>query len=232
MHESLLENLAAEYVAATPEIAHDAAGSVHRLRWEMERLGRRWLDRFAAAGPELAAYFATAVKDRVDSALAASLRKAGISVRFQTTAAIREALDVSIAESVSLIKSIAQHHLTQVEQLVMRSVSAGRDVGGLRRDLQQQLGVTRRRAALIARNQNNMATATVHKTRQTELGITRAVWLHSSAGRHPRKEHMDFSGKEYDVAKGAWLEHKWTWPGVEINCRCVSKSVIPGLQIK
>jgi uncharacterized protein with gpF-like domain len=229
MHESLLVALTAEYRAANPQLAQDAPDSVHRLRWEMDRLGRRWLDRFDAAAPELAAYFATAARDRVDGALAASLRKAGISVRFQITPAIQEALDASVAENVSLIKSIAQQHLGQVEQLVMRSVTAGRDVGGLRRDLQSQLGVTRRRAAFIATQQNNMATATVCKTRQQELGITKAIWVHSSAGRKPRPEHVAFNNQEYDVAKGAFLEGKWTWPGREPRCRCVSRSIIPGL---
>jgi len=37
------------------------------------------------------------------------------------------------------------------------------------------------------------------------------------------------NGKEYDVDKGMWLEQRWTWPGREINCRCVSRSIIPGL---
>ena len=90
--------------------------------------------------------------------------------------------------------------------------------------------MTRRRAILIARNQNNMATATVCKTRQMELGIKKAIWVHSSAGRNPRPEHVAFNGKEYDVAKGAYLEGVWTWPGREINFRCVSRSIIPGLQ--
>jgi SPP1 gp7 family putative phage head morphogenesis protein len=229
MQASVVAAVTAQYPGGNG-LAQDAPNDVHRLRWEMDRLGRRWLDRFAAAAPELATYFATAAKDRVDGALAASLRKAGISVRFQLTPAIQEALDASVAENVSLIKSIAQQHLGQVEQLVMRSVTAGRDVGGLRRDLQNQLGVTRRRATLIARNQNNMATATVHKTRQQELGITKAIWVHSSAGRHPRPEHVAANGQVYEVAKGMWLEKRWTWPGREINCRCISRSIIPGLQ--
>jgi uncharacterized protein with gpF-like domain len=64
--------------------------------------------------------------------------------------------------------------------------------------------------------------------RQKELGITKAIWVHSGGGKHPRPEHVAFSGKEYDVEKGAYLEGKWTWPGFEINCRCTSRSVIPG----
>ena len=230
MQRSIVTHIVAQYPGGNPLLAQDAPDDVHRLRWEMDRLGRRWLDRFDVAAKDMAAYFATAAKDRVDGALAASLRKAGLSVRFQITPAIAEALDATITENVSLIKSIAQQHLGHVEQIVMRSVTAGRDVGGLKKALQQQLGVTQRRAALIARNQNNSATATVCRARQQELGIKRAIWVHSSAGRHPRPEHVAANGKEYDVDKGMWLEQRWTWPGREINCRCVSRSIIPGLQ--
>ena len=230
MQKSVVADITALYPGGNPQLAQDAAQDVHRLRWEMDRLGRRWLDRFDVAAKEMAAYFALAAKDRVDSAMAASLRKAGISVRFQVTPAIQEALDATITENVSLIRSIAQQHLGHVEQLVMRSVTAGRDVGGLKKALHEQLGVTQRRAATIARNQNNMATATVCRARQQELGIKRAIWVHSSAGRHPRPEHVAANGKEYDVDKGMWLERRWTWPGREINCRCVSRSIIPGLQ--
>lgn len=230
MQQSIVTDILAQYPGANSSLAQDAPDDVHRLRWEMDRLGRRWLDRFAIAAPELAQYFATAAKDRVDGALAASLRKAGISVRFQITPAIQEALDASMAENISLIKSLGQQHLTQVEQLVMRSVTAGRDIGGLTKALQQQLGVTKRRATVIARNQNGMATATVNKVRQQELGIKKAIWVHSSAGRHPRPEHVAANNHEYDVDKGMWLEQRWTWPGREINCRCVSRSIIPGLR--
>ena len=44
----------------------------------------------------------------------------------------------------------------------------------------------------------------------------------------PRASHVAASGKRYDVAKGMYLDGVWTWPGHEINCRCVSKAVIPG----
>jgi len=110
----------------------------------------------------------------------------------------------------------------------MRSVQTGRDLGTLAQELETRYGTTKRRAAFIAQSQNNIATATMIRTRQAELGITQAVWLHSAGGRVPRPEHVAASGKTYDVAKGMFLEGKWTWPGVEPRCRCVSKSVITG----
>jgi hypothetical protein len=73
-----------------------------------------------------------------------------------------------------------------IEGLVMRSVQTGRDLGQLMKDLQEQFGVTRRRAAFVARDQNNKATASMTRARQHEPGITQAIWVHSGAGKHPR----------------------------------------------
>src|SRR6476646_6465598 len=103
MQESIVANITALYPGGNPRLAQDAPDDVHRLRWEMDRLGRRWLDRFDVAAKEMAAYFATAAKDRVDGAMAASLRKAVISVRFQITPAIFFFNDTATTENVSLI---------------------------------------------------------------------------------------------------------------------------------
>jgi SPP1 gp7 family putative phage head morphogenesis protein len=220
--------LTAEYRANPPEAMAADASPARALQAAIRKLGRRWIRKFDRLAPELAAYFATAATDRSDKALAASLRKAGFTVRFKPTAAQNDAYQATIAENVALIKSIPREYMLGVEGEVMRSVQAGRDLGTLAKALEERHGVTARRAALIARDQNNKATATMTRVRQRELGITKAIWVHSAGGKHPRPEHVAFSGSTYDIEKGAFLEGKWTWPGVEINCRCVSRSVVPG----
>lgn len=229
MHKSLIRHLSAAYRASEPEIMALDASPAAELRAFMRKFSRRWRARFAELAPKLAEYFATAAADRVDGELKRMLRKAGFTVQFRMTRAQNDVIQATIGENVGLIKSIAEQHLAAVEGHVMRSVQTGRDLGGLTKALQEQYGVTRRRAETIARSQNNMATASMTRARQAELGIKRARWLHSAGGKTPRPEHVAFSGKTYDVAKGAYLEGKWTWPGREINCRCVSIPIIPGL---
>jgi hypothetical protein len=67
---------------------------------------------------------------------------------------------------------------------------------------------------------------------QIKLGITHAIWMHSGGGKYPRPEHVRASNERlvYEIAKGAFLEGKWTWPGVEIDCKCVDRPVLPGFQ--
>src|SRR5205085_12109859 len=98
------------------------------------------------------------------------------------------------------------------------------------KELRHRFGVTRRRAALIARDQNNKVSGALHRVRQLELGIEKAIWIHSGGGKHPRPTHVRNNGKQYDVAKGWYdpAEKKFVMPGELINCRCVSRPVIAG----
>lgn len=227
MHESVLYWLTAAYRANEPEMAADASPA-ETLRRIFARLTKRWKRKFDDMAPKLAAYFCKSVMDRADGALAATLKEAGWTVPMKLTAPINDVLRAGINENVSLIRSIGREHLADVEQLVMRSVAAGRDLGGLTKDLEARYGITRRRAALIARTENNKGTALITRARQADLGIREAIWCHSSAGREPRPSHVAMNGKTYDISKGAYLDGEWVFPGTAINCRCTSRSVIPG----
>lgn len=193
-------------------------------------LGARWERQFEEASKGLADHFAKAVSERSDAALRSILRKGGISVRFQMTPAQQDIMQATISEQVNLIKSIPAQYLTQVQGAVMRSVQAGRDLAPLAKELEEQYGVTRRRAALIARSQNNIATASMTRARQAELGIKEAIWLHSGGGKKPRPKHVKASGTRYDITKGLPIGDKgqYVFPGEEINCRCVSRSIVKG----
>lgn len=233
MEASLIYWLQAAWRANPPKLAQDALPATD-LRREMRTLARRWQSRFDDAAPKLASYFATAAKDRVDGALQKILRDGGFSVQFRLTPSLQDAYQAVIGENVGLIKSIPEQHLSQVEGLVMRSVSEGRDLGTLTKRLEDQFGLTRNRAALIARDQNNKANSVITRARQLEVGIEEADWLHSGAGKHPRPSHVAFGagklgGPRYQVAKGAYIDGEWIFPGQLINCRCVGRSVIPGL---
>lgn len=190
-------------------------------------LQRRWQDRFDLLSHEMAAHFVTAVVQRSDFQLRNALRRAGMSVRFRMTPSQQNILEATVQENVSLIKSIAPEHLTEVEGLVMRSVTRGRDLGQLAKGLRMRYDITRRRAATISRDQNNKATGILQANRQAELGL-KASWLHSAGGKHPRPTHLANNGEEYDPAKG-WYDPavgEWILPGQLINCRCVSKTIV------
>lgn len=213
------------------DLAFDRKTAADRITEAFDKLKRRWLKQFDEAAPKLARWFAVAASKRSDATLQRILRDGGFSVKFQMTPAARNIIDAAVAENVSLIKSIPSQYFTQVEGAVMRSVRQGGDLGTLAKELRSQYGVTKRRAALIARDQNFKATADMTKARQVEKGY-KAIWRHSHAGKIPRPTHKANDGKTYDPAAG-WLdpaESKRIWPGTLINCRCFSQTIIPGFE--
>lgn len=226
MNNSITYWLTATYREQLPAIAADAS-PVKALLTTLRDLSKRWLRRFEIGAQKLAEWHAQKTRSYTDTALHTALKDAGFSVKFTMTPAMQTAYDAVIAEQVGLIKSIAQQNLQQVETLVMQSVQTGRDLGQLAPELEKRYGITKRRAALIARDQNNKATATLTRHRQQELGITHAVWLHSHGGKTPRPSHVKADGETYEIAKGMFLDGEWVFPGELINCRCVSRSVIP-----
>jgi uncharacterized protein with gpF-like domain len=235
MNRSALYWIKAAYRKSPPELAEilaEDASPAATLRGAVRRLGRQWQRRFNEASVELAAYFAKEASQRSDQALARILRKAGLSVNFRMTAAMNDVLQATVNANVSLIRSIPQEHFTAIEGMVQRSVQTGRDLATLTKDLEAHFGVTRRRAELIARDQNNKATGSLQRVRQVELGIEEAIWVHSSGGKTPRPSHVR-AGRDrvrYRITEG-WLDPaigKFILPGELVNCRCVSRPVIAG----
>lgn len=229
MQTSLVFWLKAQYRAQG--FAQDAAdgGPVGQMRKELRKLTERWQTSFNGMADSLSKEFAERVLKNSDAALTGHLKEHGLTVKFTMTDEMRTAYQAVIGEQVGLIKSIASEHLSDVEGIVMRSVARGRDLSTLSKDLQHRYGVTRRRAALIARDQNNKATSTLQSARQQKLGITEGFWKHSHAGKHPRPSHLKADGERFELAKGMYLDGKWVMPGEEINCRCTWNPVIPGL---
>ena len=236
MSRSLLYWLRAAYQAETPatvELAQDASAS-RLLQAAFDKLQARWLRRFDELAPKLADWFATSHKTRVDRSMARDLREGGFTVKFKMSKAMRDAYNAIVDENVGLIKSIGEQHLSNVRVALMQSVQNGRDLEYLTTQLEKRTGITKRRAARIALDQNNKATAVMVRTRALEAGVTKARWVHSAGGKQPRPEHLKAGrdGLIFDLAKGHDFHNGegTVWPGTAINCRCVAVPIVPGFE--
>lgn len=219
-----------------PFLAISAAGEPlpsEILTRAMAQLTARWNMQFSNAAPRLAEYFSTEVGERTAGSLSTILRDGGFTVRFQMTRPMQDALNATTQENVGLIKSIPQQYLAQVEGMVMRSVALGGDLGTLAQSIERQYGVTKRRAALIARDQNNKATAVMTRARFKQIGVKKAIWRHSAGGKEPRPTHVANSGKPFDIDKG-WYDpavKRFIQPGELINCKCVAAPYLEGFTV-
>lgn len=222
--------LAAAYKANPPrmEVAMDALPSAE-LSKKVRDLGKRWIKKFDDMAAAIAQKFAESGRKATDSSFQQALKDAGFAVDFKVTPVMRDAMNATIAENVSLIKSIPREYSLEVEGIIMRGYTAGRDLKTITDELQNRYGVTRRRAITISRDQSNKLNATVTQARRVELGLFEAEWVHSHAGKVPRPSHVR-AGKDkakFDVRKGLLLDGQWLLPGQAINCRCSSRTILP-----
>jgi uncharacterized protein with gpF-like domain len=229
MAGSMQLHIVAAWKANTPGfgMAQDAS-SPTQLKRTMSKWGSQWISKFDRMSGDIARKFADKSQRHVGWSNAAAFRQAGFTVKFAPSAAAKEAYKAVIAQNVGLIRNLPQAYYNGIRNDVWASVLKGSDLDTLNKSLRKRYRMTLRRAALISRDQNAKARSLIENVQHRELGITHALWQHSHAVREPRPSHLAFDGHIYELKKGAYLDGVWTWPGVEINCRCSSRPIIPG----
>jgi len=166
------------------------------------------------------------------SALEASLKHLSNGLTLKTdilTGELKDILTATIAENVSLIKSIPSEYFTQIQGAVMRSITTGRGEADLIPFLQKQGETTLKRARIIARDQTRKAFSNINFARMERIGIQEYEWLHSAGGQKPRKLHQRMSGNIYRIDQPPIIDEKTQQrgkPGDLINCRCRAIPVI------
>ena len=235
LHDDVLKELTECYEANTPRIAMDAERKTpaQKLREAMSRVRKRWDKKSTEDAEANAAWFAKRILSNSKRQRSAAFSAAGLpkafTIGFDRGRVTKDVFDAITADNVSLIKSISSRYLDEVEGLVMRSVTTGRDVKSLASELQQRYNVTRRRADLIARDQNNKATESLVRAQDAESGITHGVWIHIPGKYTSRETHRSMDGKKFALDKGLYdsSEGKYVLPGECVGCQCTYRPILP-----
>lgn len=152
---------------------------------------------------------------------------------------VSESVKANLRRNIELLGGIEKNHIPQIYEAALGSVLAGRNLHSLVVALVRIEGMSEDRALEIARNLHNKATEQINRDRQSSLGITHAIWMYANVPcmkdpSHPTEAeiqqdaaHKAANGKRYDLSKGLLVDGKWTRPGVELGCKCVSRSVLP-----
>lgn len=213
-------------------LAMDAPPTVTKVDRALKQWGDKWQRKFDKLSRDVSKRFATRSFGSTDVALKAALKNAGFTVSFKPTKRSLESYKLVVADNVGLIRNLQQSLYNKIQQDTWASVRAGGNMAALSEKLHKSYGIEAKRAALIARDQNNKAHATLEAARRQELGLRQAIWQHSSGGKEPRPVHVAWGreGKVFDLDKGLYDpdEGQWVLPGTLINCRCTSRAIIPG----
>lgn len=232
MHKGSTRWIIAEYRRQLPKLTQDAP--IRDLGDKLAEQAARWRQIFNHEAETLTGWFIGRVADVADRATKAALEKRLPTVKMNPSRAMNQVQAALIKENVSLIKTIQSKYFSDVEAAVMRSAAAGRDLQQLTDEIQARYQVTRNRAKLIAKDQNNKATMQMSLARQQSIGIEYGIWRHSHAGKEPRPSHKKADGVVFKLSEGLYLEDiggEWAWitPGWAINCRCSWTPMIEGI---
>lgn len=103
---------------------------------------------------------------------------------------LRDVFEQQVAESVSLISSIAPEYFDSIQQLVLGTVTGEATVpeGGLQQAIQDLTGVAKTKAKVIARDQTMKAMSTFTQLRLQNIGFEFYIWRNAGDKRvagHP-----------------------------------------------
>lgn len=130
-----------------------------------------------------------------------------------------------IAQNVTLIKSVPEQYLNQVQGAVRRGVMEGQSIKTISENLQKIEGITENRANLIAADQVAKANAALSEHRMTDLGIEEYTWqtVHDE---RVRPAHAASDGDRLAFKTGNPKDHNLN-PGQPVRCRCWARPVFP-----
>ncbi len=124
----------------------------------------------------------------------------------------------------TLIKSMQEDAIKRVATWASDTVRTGARAEEMRDGLMKQFGISRRRAALIARDQVGKLNADITQARQMALGVDEYKWRGVLDSRE-RPEHVHREGKIFKWSRPPEDGH----PGQPIRCRCNAEPVLTGL---
>lgn len=142
----------------------------------------------------------------------------------QTEPWLNPQLDLFAQQNVDLIKNLSDKALHDIKGIVTRGFAQGTTLTDMKSNLRDRMGMTRRRATLIARDQTAKLNGQLTQLRQTQNGVSHYTWLTANDER-VRPTHAANEGETF-----AWDDPPATGhPGSDFNCRCIAIPVLDSL---
>ncbi|WP_122425151.1 phage minor head protein [Pseudomonas viridiflava] len=195
----------------------------------MRRLTSKWASFGVDAGADrIAGEFVQSALKKSERDLKKSM---GIDV-FSGSKTLQDYLKASAQQNAQLIKSIPAKYLDEVQTLVMANMRSGMRPGFIEKALQEQFGVSQRRAKVIARDQTGKINGELAEKQQIGAGFEYFQWIDSD-DRRVRHRHSEIANKVTAYGKGIY---RWDdlplsdsgvpiKPGSDYQCRCIARPV-------
>lgn len=213
--------------AAAPEYVQDRwAPNIQQI---IEMILARWTSPgFQALANRLASGFVRTTLSGIDRN---QRRSFGIDV-LQNSPEMQSSMQAAAIQNANLIKSIPEQYLKNVSNSVFSNMRIGLLPSEVAKQLEDEYGVTQRRARFIARDQTSKVNGELTKQRQVDAGYEYFGWLDSHDER-VRSSHHAIANADVGYGKGIY---RWDdlptnergeriQPGSDYQCRCGSRPV-------
>lgn len=137
----------------------------------------------------------------------------------------RDLIEAFRARNLSLIKSLGDDHVRDLQSTLTELQSKGATVDTIRTEISLRLNVGGRRALLLARDQTNKLNGQMQAVQQQSAGITRFRWS-TSKDADVRPSHAALDGRVFEYANPPIVDGEPAIPGEPIQCRCQAIPVI------
>lgn len=133
-------------------------------------------------------------------------------------------LDLFTQQNADLIKNIIDKSLHDIKGIVTRGFAQGTSLTDMTSDLRDRIGMTKRRAKLIARDQTSKLNGQLTQLRQTQNGVSSYVWT-TAGDERVRPTHAMNEGQTFKWNDPPATGH----PGSDYSCRCTAIPVLDDL---
>ena len=230
MHKDVKKELGALYSV----LASDAPLTLTEI---MSRLRKKWYYLFEKRAKEMAKWLADSVQKRTQKDVMNQLKKMGFALTPHYTGAEKKLIKDFVAESVSLIKTIPQTFLKEVQENVKKAFERGGDRAAIKEAIEDKIDHplvhnAERRAELIAKDQTQKVTQDFARANAQAYGATKARWIHIPGEKTSRITHMEMDGEEFDINVGLFDPDvgEYVKPGQLIYCMCTQEFLFPGTE--
>lgn len=153
----------------------------------------------------------------------------GISAKeLLTSEGLQSNINALILETAQWAKKLRDETLEMYTSNTLRVMAQGGSLEDLLSQFSDMEEKRKNHAKMVARTQVSTFNSLVGKARAENLGIEKAVWV-TSRDERVRRCHQVRDGKEFDLNKGLYAscDGKTLLPGVDYQCRCTYRFVIP-----
>lgn len=229
--KELLSNFKTD--AAKSFYAEDAS-VVSLFKKMMTRLESKWFALFKNSAKTISEKFVKKVDDSSKAGVNFSISTLGVKAPRDTyTKNISNTLKAGVEFNETLITNLQEEAHKRIADAIMLSLtSPNPEQQGQKyvMSVLSDVGISsKKRAKLIARDQNSKMFASLNHDRMEQNGITHFKWVHSSAGKVPRHTHVAKDGMIFALDDPRlWEGPKSDQgpPGWAINCRCRAVPVL------